>query len=82
MKKLKTHYLILIVCASYFLLNGCIPRNEEIIPPKASNTHEFWQLYAIDLQSEGYTKEASEKIAKTDYNIIPMDAEYEGLIND
>lgn len=82
MKKLKTHYLILIVCSAYFLLNGCIPRTEEIIPPKVSNNYEFWQLYAIDLQSEGYSIEASEKIAKTDYNIIPMDQEYNDLIED
>jgi len=30
MKKLKTHYAILILIASYFLFNGCATRKEEL----------------------------------------------------
>ena len=82
MKKLKTHYAIILLITAYFLFNGCLPRKSEIIVQYGQNEFRSWQLYAIDLQNEGYSIEASEKIAKTDYNIIPMDQEYNDLIED
>jgi len=72
MKKLKTHYAIILIITAYFLFNGCIPREQE----------KDWQTYAIELQSEGYTIEASEKIAKVEFGVLPIDEDYKGLIED
>jgi len=72
MKKLKTHYAILLLITAYFLFNGCIHRIEE----------KDWQKYAIELQSEGYTIEASEKIAKVEFGVLPIDEDYTALKED
>jgi hypothetical protein len=72
MKKLKTHYAVMIIITAYFFLNGCIDRKEE----------KDWQLYAIELQNEGYTVKASEHIAKVEFGLLPIDEEYNGLIED
>lgn len=72
MKKLKTHYAIIILITAYFLFNGCIPREQE----------KDWQTYAIELQSEGYSKLASEKIAKVEYGVLPIDEDYTALKED
>lgn len=82
MKKLKTHYAILIVISAYFLLNGLIPRKEEIIVQYGQNEFHSWELYAKELQSEGYTKKASELIAKVEFKLLPVNEEYKGLIED
>lgn len=72
MKKLKTHYIIITLIASYFLFNGCIVRKEI----------NDWQKYAIELQSEGWSVKASEHIAKVEFKIQPIDEEYTALIED
>jgi hypothetical protein len=72
MKKLKTHYAIILFITAYFLFNGCINRTEE----------KDWQKYAIELQNEGYTVKASEHIAKVEFKLLPIDEEYIGLIED
>lgn len=41
-----------------------------------------WRVYALDLQEQGYTKEASEHIAKVEFKIIPVDEEYISLMED
>ena len=41
-----------------------------------------WQNYAKDLQSEGWSKAAAEKIAKVEFKLLPIDNEYNNLIND
>jgi len=64
MKKQKPQIIFIIVLAFYFLLNGFIPRTEK----------KDWQLYAIELQGEGWSKEASEHIAKVEFKIIPEDS--------
>jgi len=71
MKKLRTHYIILILTASYFMFNGCLPR-------ETNN----WQKYAIELQSEGWSVKASEHIAKVEFKILPIDEEYNGYKED
>lgn len=72
MKKLKTHYTILLLITAYFLFNGCISRS----------TQNAWQSYAIELQNEGYSVKASEHIAKVEFKILPIDEEYTALIED
>ena len=82
MKKLKTHYIILAVFTAYFLLNGLIPRKEEISVQYGQNKFYSWELYAKDLQEEGYSKKASEHIAKVEFKLLPIDKEYKALIED
>lgn len=72
MKKLKTHNAILLLITAYFLFNGCITRSVET----------NWQSYAIELQSEGWSVEASEHIAKVEFKILPIDEEYNGYKED
>ena len=38
--------------------------------------------YALDLQSEGWSKSASNHIAKCEYNVIPKDALYFAYMQD
>ena len=82
MKKLKTHYAILTLMTAYFLFNGLIPRREEITVQYGQNEFYSWELYAAELQSEGYTKKASELIAKVEFKILPVNQEYTALIED
>ncbi|TDD77156.1 hypothetical protein [Flavobacterium caseinilyticum] len=72
MKKLTTHYIILILIASYFMFNGCINRTPA----------NDWKAYANDLQSEGWSIEAAEHIAKVEFKILPIDEEYTAYIED
>jgi len=71
MKK-QPQILFIAIIAAYFLLNGFIPRNEK----------KDWQLYAIELQGEGWTKTASEHIAKVEFKIIPEDSLYLAYMED
>jgi hypothetical protein len=82
MKKLKTHYAILTIISAYFLFNGCIPRQNEITVIYGVNEFRSWELYAKELQNEGYTPEASAKIAKVEFGVLPIDEEYNALIED
>lgn len=82
MKKLKTHYAILTVITAYFLFNGLIPRKEEITVQYGQNEFYSWELYASELQSEGHTKLAAEKLAKVEFGLLPIDKEYTSLIED
>jgi len=82
MQKLKTQIAIGIVITAYFLLNGFIPRNSEITVKYGVKEFHSWELYATELQNEGYTPEASRKIAKVDFGVLPIDEEYKGLIED
>lgn len=70
--KAKLQILFIAIVGAYFLLNGFIPR-------KQINT---WQIYAIELQEQGWSKEASEHIAKVEFNIIPQDSLYIGYMED
>lgn len=69
--KLKTQYIILIVCFGYFLLNGLIPRNNAVLTAKVS--------YLIN---EGWEPQAAEHIAKVELKMIPIDAEYKAYMED
>lgn len=71
MKKLKTHYALLLIIGSYFMFNGCLPR-------ETNN----WKKYAIELQNEGWSVKASEHIAKVEFKILPIDEEYNGYKED
>ena len=82
MKKLKTHYIIITIITAYFLFNGCIPRKNEIVVTYGQNEFHSWELYATDLQNEGYTKLASEKIAKVEFGVLPIDEDYTALKED
>lgn len=82
MKKLKTHYTIILVITAYFLLNGFIPREDKISVRYGSVEFYSWELYATELQSEGYTPEASTKIAKVEFKLLPVDEDYLGLKED
>jgi hypothetical protein len=82
MKKLKTHYAIIILITAYFLFNGCIPRQKEIVVQYGVNEFYSWELYAAELQSEGYTKLAANKIAMVEFGVLPIDEDYKGLIED
>jgi len=70
--KAKPQILFIAIIGAYFLLKGFIPR-------KQINT---WQIYAIELQNEGWSKKASEHIAKTEFKIIPKDSIYIGYMED
>jgi len=70
--KAKTQITFILVVAAYFLLNGFIPRKQ----------NNAWQKYAIELQNEGWSKEASEHIAKVEFNIIPEDSLYMAYMED
>jgi hypothetical protein len=82
MKKLKTHYAIILVITAYFLLNGFIPREEKIVVHYGTMQFYSWELYATELQSEGYTLEASTKIAMVEFKLLPVDEDYLGLKED
>jgi len=71
MKK-QPQIIFIIVLGIYFLFNGCLPRTEK----------KDWQLYAIELQGEGWSKEASEHIAKVEFKIIPEDSLYIAYMED
>lgn len=66
MQKQKTQIVFIVVVAVYFLFNGCLPRNEK----------KGWQLYAIELQNEGWSEKAAVKIAKVELGVFPVDEEY------
>lgn len=72
MKKQKPQIVFIIVLAAYFLLNGFISRNEKI----------NWQIYANELQAEGWSKKAADHIAKVEFNIIPEDSLYLAYMED
>lgn len=82
MKKLKTHYAIILIITAYFLFNGCIPRKSEIVVQYGQNEFHSWELYATELQNEGYTPEASQKIAKVEFGVLPIDEDYTALKED
>ncbi len=82
MKKLKTHYAIILIITAYFLFNGCIPRKSEIVVQYGVNEFHSWELYAAELQSEGYSPEASTKIAKVEFKLLPIDEDYTALKED
>ncbi len=82
MKKLKTHYAIIIVFAAYFLLNWFIPKEDKIVVHYGAMRFYSWELYATELRSEGYTLEASTKIAKVEFKLLPIDEDYTALIED
>ncbi len=67
----KIFYTFGALVALYFLFNGLIPRENE----KLANR-------IIYLMNEGYTAEASAHIAKVEFKIIPVDAEYIALMED
>jgi len=46
------------------------------------NTPLQWQNYAIELQEIGYSKKAAEHIAKVELNYLPIDEEYNSLMED
>jgi hypothetical protein len=71
MKKLNSQYIILIVVGVYFLLNGLIPRENEILAAKVSY-----------LMNEGWQPKAAEHIAKVELKLIPEDAEYTAYMED
>lgn len=74
MKKQSTQIKFLMIVAAYFLLNGCIPREVQ--------TREQWQVYAQELERDGYSIKAAQHIAKVEFNIIPADDFYTALIED
>lgn len=71
MKKLKTQYIILSLITCYFLLNGIIPRPNEVLTAKVAY-----------LMNEGYSRVSAEHIAKVDLKIISKDADYIALMED
>jgi hypothetical protein len=68
----KYQIAFLIVVGAYFLLNGLIPRNENI----------NWQMYSNELQQDGWTKKAADHIAKVKYKLIPEDSIYTSYMED
>ena len=68
--KLKPQIVFIVVVAMYFLLNGFLPSEEK------------WEEDAKNLQEIGYSVEASSHIAKVENGIVPIDAEYVGLMED
>lgn len=82
MKKLYTHCAILIVITAYFIFNGFIPRKEEITVYYGCLTFTDCEIYSKFLQSEGYSKLASNKIAKVEFGLLPVDEDYTGLKED
>ena len=70
--KQKPQIIFIIVLGIYFLFNGCLPRNEK----------KDWQLYAIELQNEGWSEKAAVKIAKVELGVLPIDEEYNGYKED
>lgn len=72
MKKQKHQILFLALLGAYFLLNGLIVRNNNL----------DLETRIKELQNEGYTLKASEKIAKVELNLLPVDEEYTALIED
>ena len=70
--KAKYQIAFLIVVGAYFLLNGLIPRNENI----------NWQMYSNELQQDGWTKKAADHIAKVEYKLIPEDSLYISYMED
>ena len=70
--KAKYQIAFLIVVGAYFLLNGLIPRNENI----------NWQMYSNELQQDGQTKKAADHIAKVEYKPIPEDSLYISYMED
>ena len=71
MKKLKTQYIILSIITAYFLLNGFIPRTNEVLTAKVAY-----------LMNEGYTEKAATKIAKVELRLLPVDEDYISLMED
>ena len=47
-----------------------------------SCTTTDWQTYAKDLQSDGWSVNASEHIAKVEFKVIPEDEEYVSYMED
>jgi hypothetical protein len=82
MQKLKTQIIIGILLTVYFLINGFIPREKEIVVNYGAMEFHSWELYAKELQNEGYTHEASTKIAKVEFKLLPIDEDYLGLKED
>lgn len=64
------------------MLNGLIPRNSEITVKYGVKEFHSWELYAKELQNEGYTPEASTKIAKVEFKLLPIDEDYTALKED
>jgi hypothetical protein len=82
MKKLKTHYAIILIITAYFLFNGCIPRQKEIVVQYGVNEFHSWELYANELQIEGYSRVSAEHIAKVEFKLLPIDEDYTALKED
>ena len=82
MKKLKTHYAIILLITAYFLFNGCIPRKQEITVQYGQFEFHSWKPYSNMLESEGYTKQEANKIAFVEFGLLPVDEDYTGLIED
>lgn len=90
MKKLRTQYIILAIISTYFLLNGCIPREVETNQTEPISVVQYgflkfnhWRAYADYLElEEGYSTEASEKIAKVQFDLIRADEDYKALMED
>ena len=80
--KLKTHYAISTIMTAYFLFNGLIPRREEITVQYGQNEFYSWELYAAELQNEGCSRVSAEHIAKVEFKLLPIDKEYNSLIED
>ena len=68
--KLKPQIVFIVIVAMYFLINGFLPREEK------------WQVDSKNLQEIGYSVQASNHIAKVENGIVPIDAEYVGLMED
>ena len=47
-----------------------------------SESFSDWKLYALDLEEQGYSREASEHISKVEFKMIPLDFEYVALMED
>jgi hypothetical protein len=82
MKKLKTHYAIILIITAYFLFNGCIPRKSEIVVQYGQSEFYSWELYSNELQIEGYSRVSAEHIAKVEFKLLPIDEDYTALKED
>ena len=71
MRNLKKQQLIGCIILAYFILNGLIPRTNEVLTAKVAY-----------LMNEGYTEAVAEHIAKVELKIIPEDAEYSEYMED
>ena len=65
-------YQIIFIAAAglYFCLNGFLPRKTEV------------EKYSLELQNDGWKKDAANHIAKVELKIIPMDSIYINYKND